>query len=320
MQPDESPKRFDRIIAILIQLQSKKIVRAQELADRFDVSLRTIYRDIRTLESSGVPIYSEAGVGYSLVDGYRLPPVMFSRKEAGSFVAAEKLMEKFTDENLGNHFRSAMFKIKSVLRGTEKDWVESIESKIRISDREEAFQNKSPEVLEVLFESIAQKFQINLHYQSIESENPTERLVEPVGLYHENNSWYLYAYCHLREDYRNFRADRVLKIMRTEISFEKIHRELEFYLKKEESGNKEIIRILVDKKMARYIQNDRKYYGFVSEEIKNDKLEMVFEANFKENGIGRWILMFGDYVEILEPDGLKVHVLELLEKVQTNLK
>src|SRR5690606_9748340 len=275
------------------------------------------YRDIRTLESSGVPIYSEAGVGYSLVDGYHLPPVMFSRKEAGSFVAAEKLMEKFTDENLGNHFRSAMFKIKSVLRGTEKDWVESIESKIRISDREEAFQNKSPEVLEVLFESIAQKFQINLHYQSIESETPTERLVEPVGLYHENNSWYMYAYCHLRNDYRNFRADRVLKIMRTEISFEKIHRELEFYLKKQESGNKEIIRISVDKKMARYIQNDRKYYGFVSEEIKNDKLEMVFEGNFKENGIGRWILMFGDYLEILEPDGLKVHVLELLEKVQT---
>src|SRR5690606_10008011 len=69
--------RFDRIVAILVQLQSKRIVKAQELADRFEVSLRTIYRDIRTLEASGVPIISEAGIGYSIMEGYRLPPVMF---------------------------------------------------------------------------------------------------------------------------------------------------------------------------------------------------------------------------------------------------
>lgn len=99
---DETPKRFDRIVAILIQLQSKKIVKAQELADRFECSLRTIYRDIRTLEASGVPIYSEAGVGYALMDGYRLPPVMFTREEVSSFIAAEKLMQKFTDPSLGN--------------------------------------------------------------------------------------------------------------------------------------------------------------------------------------------------------------------------
>ena len=91
----DTVKRFDRIVAILIQLQSKRIVKAQELADRFEVSLRTIYRDIRTLEASGVPIISEAGVGYSIMEGYRLPPVMFTREEVGSFVAAEKLMQKF---------------------------------------------------------------------------------------------------------------------------------------------------------------------------------------------------------------------------------
>src|SRR5215216_6438471 len=112
---DESPKRFDRIVAILIQLQSKKIVRAHDLADRFDVSLRTIYRDIRTLEVSGVPIYSEAGIGYSLMDGYRLPPVMFTREEASSFIAAEKLMEKFADRELATLYSSATFKLKAIL-------------------------------------------------------------------------------------------------------------------------------------------------------------------------------------------------------------
>src|SRR5690606_32155840 len=105
---DQAPKKFDRTVAILIQLQSKKTVKAQDLADRFGVSIRTIYRDIRTLESSGVPIYSEAGVGYSLVDGYRLPPVMFSKEEAVSFITAEKLMQHFTDNNLKKHFQSAL--------------------------------------------------------------------------------------------------------------------------------------------------------------------------------------------------------------------
>ncbi|HDZ14292.1 hypothetical protein LCGC14_0502410, partial [marine sediment metagenome] len=127
----ETLKRFDRIVAILIQLQSKRIVKAQELADRFEVSLRTIYRDIRTLETSGVPIASEAGIGYSIMEGYRLPPIMFTREEAGSFVAAEKLMQQFTDKSLGAYHQSAMYKVKSILRGKEKDWITALESQVR---------------------------------------------------------------------------------------------------------------------------------------------------------------------------------------------
>ena len=75
----EIKKRFDRIVEILIQLQSRRLVRAQDLADHFQVSLRTIYRDIKSLEQAGVPLIGEAGLGYSLVDGYRLPPVSFSK-------------------------------------------------------------------------------------------------------------------------------------------------------------------------------------------------------------------------------------------------
>lgn len=319
MYLDESPKRFDRIVAILIQLQSKKIVKAQELADRFGVSLRTIYRDIRTLEASGVPIYSEAGVGYSLVEGYRLPPVMFTREEAASFIAAEKLMAKFTDEKMKAHFESAVFKLKSVLRSDEKDWLESVEGRIKISDRSKDFPEQSPEVLHDLFESIAQKIQLKMKYQSLEAENPLERNIEPVGLYHENNFWYIVAYCHLRKDYRNFRTDRILELQKTDLLFEVEHRELEYYLKKEEKGNEVLMRILVDWKVSRYIQNDRKFYGFIAEERKGDKLEMLFKGNFRENGIARWILMFGDYVEILEPPELKDYTLKLLEKVKENL-
>jgi len=134
---DDSLKKLNRIVAILTHLQSSRVVKqssrvvkAQELADRFDVSLRTIYRDIRTLEDSGVPVVGEAGTGYTIMEGYRLPPVMFTREEAGSFITAEKLMKKLTDENLGNHYESAMFKIKSVMRAADKDWLDNLEQRL----------------------------------------------------------------------------------------------------------------------------------------------------------------------------------------------
>lgn len=319
MYQDESPKRFDRIVSILIQLQSKKIVKAQELADRFDVSLRTIYRDIRTLESSGVPIYSEAGVGYSLVDGYRLPPVMFTQEEAGSFVAAEKLMQKFTDKNLGNHFQSAMFKIKSVLRGTQKDWIEAIESSIKVSPAQDLFNHKIPDVLEILFESIAEKQQVSIFYESVEAENPVIRILEPVGMFHQNNHWYILGYCHLRKDYRQFRADRIHAIQRTQNPFTIQHKELDFYLNREKQTEKVKIRILVDRQAAKYIGFERRYYGFVSEKIIGNKVEMTFEADYNNNGFPRWYMMYGDYAEILEPEDLKLKVKELLVNLENKL-
>jgi predicted DNA-binding transcriptional regulator YafY len=310
---DETPKRFDRIVAILIQLQSKKIVKAQELANRFDVSLRTIYRDIRTLEASGVPIYSEAGVGYALMDGYRLPPVMFTREEASSFIAAEKLMQKFTDATLRNHYASAMYKLKAVLRSDDKDWVSSIESSILMQSSEKLFNDKSPNTLATLFESIAEKTQVILSYEAIQSDGITVRNIEPVGVFHDNNNWYMLGYCHLRKDYRQFRADRIHGIQKTELPFSLEHNSLETYLDKNKTVTTIKIRILVEKKITKYLAYERKYHGFVSEQEIDDKIEMTFMSCEKLEGFSRWYLMFGDYATILEPEKLKTRVLELLE-------
>src|SRR3982751_2466850 len=104
---NEVKNRFDRIVAILTQLQSSRVMKAQDLAERFQVSLRTIYRDIRSLEEAGVPVSGEAGVGYTLMEGYRLPPVMFTQEEAASFVAADKLMQKFTDNKVAASYGAA---------------------------------------------------------------------------------------------------------------------------------------------------------------------------------------------------------------------
>jgi predicted DNA-binding transcriptional regulator YafY len=310
---DESPKRFDRIVAILIQLQSKKIVKAQELADRFEVSLRTIYRDIRTLEASGVPIYSEAGVGYALMDGYRLPPVMFTREEASSFIAAEKLMQKFTDATLGNHYASAMYKLKAVLRSDDKDWVSTIESSVLMQSSEKLFNDKSPNTLATLFESIAEKTQVVLSYEAFDSDEVTVRHIEPVGVFHDNNNWYMLGYCHLRKDYRQFRADRVHGIKKTDILFTLEHDSLETFLNKNENIPTTKVRILVEKKIAKYLSYERKYHGFVSEKEVGDQIELTFMSRNIEEGFSRWYLMFGDYATILEPERLKTRILELLE-------
>lgn len=316
---DESPKRFDRIVAILIQLQSKKIVKAQELANRFEVSLRTIYRDIRTLEASGVPIYSEAGVGYALMDGYRLPPIMFTREEASSFIAAEKLMQKFTDTTLGNHYASAMYKLKAVLRSDDKDWVSSIESSVLMQSSEKLFNDKSPNTLATLFESIAEKTQVILSYEAIQSEGITVRHIEPVGVFHDNNNWYMFGYCHLRKDYRQFRADRIHGIQKTEIPFSLEHNALETYLDKDKKVSTTKVRILVEKKIANYLAYERKYHGFISEQEIDGKIEMTFMTDNMENSFSRWYIMFGDYATILEPESLKIKILELLERNRQRL-
>ncbi len=320
MSFDETPKKFDRIVAILIQLQSKKIVKAQDLADRFGVSLRTIYRDIRSLESSGVPIYSEVGVGYSLVDGYKLPPVMFTKEEAVSFIAAEKLMEHFTDNNLRKHFQSALFKIKAVLRDTQKDWIENVESKLLVNPSGDFFNKEIPDALEILIESIAEKKQVVLNYESVESETPTKRNIEPVGIFHEHNFWYVLGYCHLRKDYRQFRTDRMISIQRSLELFTKTHKELEFYRTKPESTNKSLVRILVEKGVAKYLHFNRKYYGFTKEIKHKDHIELFFECDYKNNGMARWFMMFADYADILEPQELKEQVREFLIKGSNRLE
>ncbi len=314
----DTVKRFDRIVAILIQLQSKRIVKAQELSDRFEVSLRTIYRDIRTLEAAGVPIASEAGIGYSIMEGYRLPPVMFTREEAGSFVAAEKLMQKFTDKSLGAYHESAMIKLKSVLRGAEKDWVEALESQVSIFPSQKMFNDKVPNALEVLFESIAEKTQVFLSYESIQADEPIDRKIEPVGIFNENNFWYVLGYCHLRQDYRQFRTDRIHKIHRTSEAFLLEHAPVE-ELRNVESSQKTKVRILVNKKVAKFLKASKQRFGFIKEITKQNEVEMTFMVDDIEDHFARWYLTFGDYAKIVEPEQLRNRIAELLQKNQEML-
>ena len=308
--------RFDRITAILIQLQSKKIVKAQDLADRFGTSLRTIYRDIRTLEEAGVPLYGEAGIGYSIVDGYRLPPIMFTQDEAVAFITAEKLMSKFTDDRLKNNFSSAMYKIKAVLRGTEKDLVENLEEQIMVVQKPN-IASPPGNILDILLKAISDKKAVNIIYKAFANES-SERVIEPIGIFHENDFWYTIAFCHLRNEYRQFRIDRVLSIGLTTISQQeraslKEFQELQKDMKSSYITQKAVIR--VDKSIAVFMQDRKHFYGFVSEIETDDYIEMTFLSMSVEEGLARWFLMYADYAEIIEPQLLKDSVAKLLGNI-----
>jgi len=312
--------RFDRITAILIQLQSRKIVKAQDLAERFEISLRTVYRDMNTLAEAGVPIIGEAGIGYSIMDGYRLPPVMFTKEEARTFITAEKLMEKFTDSSTKTHYQSAMFKIKSVLKSTEKNLLEDMEQHIEIRHQREAFNPILNNTLETILKGISEKKVIRLQYSAFNSDESTSREIEPVGVFHEHSYWYLVAFCLLRNSYRNFRCDRMSKIELTDRIFSKQHASLKEYLNSvPKLENLQLIVIRVSKHMMRYIQEQKHYYGFVSEKQSGNEFEITF-LTISLEGFARWYTMIAEFASIIQPPELTQHVRKRLEFVLNNLE
>ena len=299
--------RFNRVTAIFIQLQSRKIVRAKDIAERFNISIRTVYRDIQTLAEAGVPIGSEAGVGYYLIDGYRLPPVMFSKEEVTAFLTAEKLIEKFTDNSIDLNFKSGMMRIRAILRNTEKELLESIEENIEVIRRKPFLDNSgNTNGIQLLIESISERKSLNIRYHTFYSNEIKDRNIEPIGIFFSGNYWHTIAFCELRKDYRDFRLDRILNISKTDRIFKKEHPSIKDYLNKiSREQNLETIVIRVDKTIAQYLNEQKYYNGFVDEQETEDTVQMTFLTS-SPNYFVRWYLMFADKAEIISPESLKM--------------
>lgn len=310
---DHYLKKLDRVTAILTQLQSKPLVRAQDLAGRFEVSIRTIYRDIKTLENAGIPIIGEAGSGYSLMDGYKLPPVMFSREEVLSFITAEKLMQKFSHRSLGNHYQTAMEKLRSVLRNSDKNLIQNIEHQIDIFDYSPKSDDTVKNIIPIILDSIAEKKQLSIEYQRVDA-NVSSRTIEAVGIFYEFTYWYIMAFCTLRKDFRQFRVDRIMKISKTEIPFSQEYGKINDH-RRVASKTTTKVKLLVEKKIIGYLVNSKSYYGLISEEETDKGIEMTFETEWIDEGFPRWLITFADYAEIVEPEFLKTKMKDLITKI-----
>ncbi|NIG52829.1 YafY family protein [Chitinophaga sp. Cy-1792] len=315
--------RIDRLTAILIQLQGKRVVKASEISERFDISLRTVYRDVKALQEAGVPIGAEAGTGYYIVDGYHLPPVMFSKEEAAALLTAEKLMEKYSDHSNEKQFGFAMQKIRSVLRGSDKDYLESLDDNIAVvryqpihPEDSSSFPNK---FLSDLQHAIGNQHVISLEYFSIKDEAATKRDVEPIGIFHMSAKWHLIAWCRLRGGYRDFRADRIRKLHTMGERFDRSHHvTLKDYLDRYHRNDQERMQeftVRMRNQVLRFIHDQKYYYGLVSEKNLGEETEMVFLQPSVEY-IRRWLIMFGNDVTIVAPEELKAGMKELAKELQ----
>ncbi len=209
---NDNTKRLSRLTTILTQLQTKRLLTASELANKFSVSNRTIYRDIKALEESGVPILTEEGKGYYLMEGYRIPPVMFTESEANALITAEQLILKNKDTSFIKEYTEAINKIKAVLRYNTKEKANLLSN--RVVFRYNTANDQTSNFLSTLQLALTNFTCSEINYVN-EKNVITNRIIEPFALYNTQENWVLVAFCQLRKDFRAFRLDRIqyLKVL-----------------------------------------------------------------------------------------------------------
>lgn len=200
--------QLSRLISILTLLRSKRLITATELAGKYEVSVRTIYRDIRKLEEAGVPITTVEGRGYSLMEGYQIAPVQFTEKEVNALITAQQLVKQTKDKSFTDNFNEAFTKIKSVFRSSLLEKSERLERQIHVFDPN-YYENITSNALSEIQLAITHLNYVEINYQKADDIDVTFRKIEPYAFYSTNHKWILIAWCYLRMDYRAFRIDRI---------------------------------------------------------------------------------------------------------------
>ena len=306
--------RFDRVTSLLLLLQTQSVLTAKFLSEHFSVSERTIYRDIRTLENAGVPIGAEAGVGYFLEKGYHLPPVTFTLDEAASLLIGEKLLANSLDADSLQDFRRALNKIKAVIDGPDKDYLSSLDADIEViptgsqfpldASSESGISND--QWLRECRSALIRKQVVDIDYSAQSGEALNTRQVEPIGLFYYSWHWHLIAWCRLRQDYRDFRLDRISSFKPLSEQFARHSRlTLEQYLnsRPEQEGLQEV-ELVFGNDTARFVGEQRYLFGFIEEERVEDGVKMRFLTHIPEY-MSRWLLQYIDDVDVIRGDSIK---------------
>jgi len=210
--------RIDRLFGILTILQSNKYTSADQLASRFNMSIRTVYRDIRAIQEQGVPVGFESHKGYFLIQGYFLPPISFNSDEANALLLVESLVNGFADNSIRTHYTAALSKVKAVLKSSQKEKLDGLNAHIHFQLPEQL--NYNFNFLSLVQQAISDRKILWLEYKSAKNEM-SAREVEPIGLIFYAFSWHLIAWCHLRGEYRDFNLTRMIEIRNLNIPFKK---------------------------------------------------------------------------------------------------
>jgi predicted DNA-binding transcriptional regulator YafY len=197
-------RRADRLFQIVQHMRGSRLVTAQKLAQWLEVSERTIYRDIADLQSTGVPIEGEAGVGYMMREGFDLPPLMFTRDEIVALVAGARMVRAFGGSAMARAAEEALVKIGAVLPEAERMRIDRTE----IHSPMWVVSDADRTAIDVIERAVEAHDVISIDYQDEQGQH-SQRDVRPLGLWFWGRVWTLACWCELRNDFRTFRIDRI---------------------------------------------------------------------------------------------------------------
>jgi predicted DNA-binding transcriptional regulator YafY len=292
--------RIDRLFAILLLIQRKRCLRAVDLAQAFEVSERTIYRDMTALSESGVPIVALPGTGYQLTEGYYLPPLLFSPDEAAALFLSIHMLLAHTTGGIHANATSALAKIAVILPTPLRQTTERIAGTVQFFKPAARFTGDDPHVVSIQ-QAIQEHRVARLCYHSYHRDEITERDVELHTLTYANGVWYCSGYCRLRQAVRGFRLSRVLQLRLLDDTFEP--RDLPPHV-----SESILVRVRFDSHIVPWVR-ERQHYAFQTEEPSGDVpgTIMVYQVQTLAE-IVPWLLSWGAAAEPLEPPELRVHI------------
>lgn len=309
--------RTDRLVAMVMHLQGRRLVRAEDMAAHFEVSVRTIYRDIAALGEAGVPITGEAGVGYSLVRSYHLPPVMLTADEAAALSVGAEMVRQFTDASVSGPMNSALDKLRAVLPRDRQEHVERLARQTVVMGRvgNVATDPAAQPWLLAVQRGVAQRRVLRLRYRGAGAAEETEREVEPLGVVFYGGAWYLVAWCRLRRDFRHFRTDRVQRLdMLAEMFPARPDFSLASHLEQQMARHETLpARVWLAKRVQERARGES--YATLVEERQRDGGAEFSLFTYCHEWLARWILSFGTDAEAIDPPRLRELVREEAEAV-----
>lgn len=293
----------NRLFEIVYILMQKKKVTAKELADKFEVSTRTIYRDIEALSGANIPIYASKGKdgGIGLLDEYVLNKTILSEEEQNQILFALQGMIKVR----GQDEKDILDKLSTLFNKEINDWIRiDLSNWSKIHSQENRF--------EIIKSAILNKKLIEFNYYNSNGE-ASRRIVEPLQIWFKDKSWYLISYCRNKEDYRIFKIARIKEIKALQEHFER-------KLPKEQKEEKYVFKnILLELEISKEMAY-RVYDEFENSEIsKKENGDFIVKVEYPENEwVYGYILSFGEHIKIIAPDRAKNIIKDKLEKTLKN--
>lgn len=289
--------QVDRLFQIVYLLLERKTMTAKELANKFEVSTRTIYRDIEVLSAARIPIYTSKGKhgGIYLLDNYILDKSLLSEEEQSQILFALQGMEKIS----GSNEKKILEKMSTLFQKNKINWIEVDFSDWGINDKEE-------KIFYLMKDAILNQKVITFLYYNSYGEK-SRRKVEPLQIYFKNRAWYLRAYCRGKEEYRLFKVTRMKEIRILEENF---HRQLSDKIEIKEEVKKVCLELEISKTMSYRVFDE-----FREEEIsKNKDGNFKIRVEYPENDwIYGYILSFGENIKVVSPKWVR-------EKIKGKLK